>query len=99
MRVPAEEDAAFNGLDIHMGTSDRGAVIRDVLDDFFVETVILLPASDGIELAEVKGEARHREVGLKPGGREGILFLLPKFLTDKKLEKPTLGIHESPPLV
>lgn len=99
VRVPAKKDASLNGLDVHVRASDGGSVIRDVFDDFFVETVILLPASDGVELAEMKGKARHKEVGLNPGTRESILFLLPKLFTDEKLEEPRFRIHESPALV
>jgi len=84
--VPAEDHASFDGLDIHMGTSDRSAVIGVVFDHFFMETVVLPPASYRVEFPKIERKSGNVKIGLDPLSQEEILFLLPELFTEEKLE-------------
>lgn len=68
VRVPTKKDAIPDGFDIHMGTSNRGVVISGVFNDFFVESPILTPARDYVELREIERKLGDVKIALDKFG-------------------------------
>lgn len=68
VRVPAEDHASLDGFDIHVGASDRSAVIGGVFDHFFMEAAVLPPASYRVELPKIEGKSGDVKIGLDSFG-------------------------------
>ena len=85
MFVPAEEDAVRDRLYVHVRASSGGSVIRGILNDFFVEALVLAPAGDDVKFWEIMGELGDVDIAVNPFGRKIVPLLLLELLADKKL--------------
>lgn len=86
MCMPAEDDTSLCGFNVHMRAPDGSTVVGGVLDNLFVETLVLPPAGDSVELSEVKGKLWHVDIGLHSFSQEEILLLLSEFLAEEELQ-------------
>ena len=85
--VPAEKDAGGDGFDVHGRCFEDPSVFSGIFDHFFVEHLVLAPASYGVKFIEAVGEGRHIEITPNEAGGVAILFAGVKILAHHELKK------------